>query len=71
MRAVTKRFIVYNLITSVLSAVTKAKNLIGDVPKWLKGPHSKFSRNLGSRASKNGSRPRVSGFGAVLRQPWF
>ena len=33
--------------------------------------HSKFSRNLGSRASKNGSRPRVPGFGAVLRQPWF
>ena len=41
MRTVTKHFIVYNLITSVLSAVTKAKNLIGDVPKWLKGPHSK------------------------------
>ena len=46
MRAVTKRFIVYNLITSVLSAVTKAKNLIGDVPKWLKGPHSKWSTRL-------------------------
>ena len=42
----------------------------GDVPKWLKGPHSKFSRNLGSRASKNGSRPRVCGL-SVLRQPWF
>ncbi len=45
MRAVTKRFIVYNLITSVLSAVMKAKNLIGDVPKWLKGPDSKSGRS--------------------------
>ena len=52
MRAVTKRFIVYNLITSVLSAVMKAKNLIGDVPKWLKGPHSKTNALFGSSPLK-------------------